>query len=321
MSLRGLFVALLAVTGLTTQVWAKDLDPENTLYLELKDGRVVIEMYPAFAPETVTRIKTLAREKFYDGLKFHRVIEGFMAQTGDPRGDGTGGSSYPDLPDEFNIKRHWRGVVSMANAGVANSANSQFFIMFADNRALDGKYTVWGRVREGMQFVDNIKKGDPYQNGAIQGAPDRIVSMRVMADVEPNLPPPAESTVSSEDSSEDLTAESSAVDEELGAPVEAAAVEEGVEEGEDLVEEVEEAVEQVEDTVDQATDAVELEEEEASQVENSTEATGSIEGEVDIDAETAMSTDTDQDVQEESAKKPGFFARIRNRIFRRSEEN
>ena len=321
MSLRKLFIALLAVMGLTTQAWAKDLDPENTLYLELKDGRVVIEMYPAFAPETVTRIKTLVREKFYDGLKFHRVIEGFMAQTGDPRGDGTGGSSYPDLPDEFNIKRHWRGVVSMANASVANSANSQFFIMFADNRALDGKYTVWGRVREGMQFVDNIKKGDPYQNGAIQGAPDRIISMRVMADVEPNLPAPAPAPdMSSESASEGVTADIVPQDEEMMVED---AVEDIEEAAEDMVEQVEETadVETMEGDVDETMEAVDTGEEEASQIMTPPEATGSIDEPVDIDAETAMSTDTDEEMQEEEAKKPGFFARMRNRIFRRSEDN
>ena len=183
--MRSLIASLVLIFAGGSFAQAKDIDPENTLYLDLKDGRVTIEMYPEFAPETVSRIKTLVREKFYDGIVFHRVIEGFMAQTGDPKGDGTGGSKYPDLPDEFNVKRHWRGMVSMANSGVPNSANSQFYIMFADNRNLDGKYTVWGRVIDGMKYVDNIKKGDPYNNGAIEGTPDRIVSMRVAADVAP----------------------------------------------------------------------------------------------------------------------------------------
>jgi peptidylprolyl isomerase len=141
-------------------------------------------MYPKVAPETVERIKTLTRDKFYDGLTFHRVIPGFMAQTGDPKGDGTGGSDLPDLPDEFSLRPHIRGTVSMANAGVPNSANSQFFIMFNDNRDLNGRYTVWGRVVDGMEFVDNIKKGNPAKDGAVEDDPDRIIRMRVMADVE-----------------------------------------------------------------------------------------------------------------------------------------
>ena len=184
MFMRNLIAAFALIFASTPMAFAKDTDPENTLYLDLKDGRVTIEMYPEFAPETVKRIKTLVREGFYDGIVFHRVIEGFMAQTGDPKGDGTGGSSYPDLPDEFNIKRHWRGTASMANSGIPNSANSQFFIMFADNRGLDGKYTVWGRVIDGMKHVDKIKRGDPYNNGAVAAPPDRIVKMVVAADIE-----------------------------------------------------------------------------------------------------------------------------------------
>ena len=188
--MRSLIAAMVLMFAGTQVTFAKDLDPENTLYLDLKDGRVTIEMYPQFAPETVARIKQLVREEFYDGIVFHRVIEGFMAQTGDPKGDGTGGSKYPDLPDEFNVKRHWRGIASMANSGVPNSANSQFFIMFADNRNLDGKYTVWGRVIDGMKYVDMIKRGDPYNNGSVEGKPDRIIKMRVAADVAEVQPAP-----------------------------------------------------------------------------------------------------------------------------------
>jgi len=183
--MRNLIAAFALILASVPMAIAKEMDPENTLYLDLKDGRVTIEMYPEFAPETVKRIKTLVREGFYDGIVFHRVIEGFMAQTGDPKGDGTGGSQYPDLPDEFNIKRHWRGIASMANSGVPNSANSQFFIMFADNRNLDGKYTIWGRVIDGMKHVDNIKRGDEYNNGTVAAPADRIVKMVVAADVGP----------------------------------------------------------------------------------------------------------------------------------------
>ena len=155
-------------------------DLENTLYLELKDGRVTIALRPDLAPNHVARIKELAREGFYDGLKFHRVIEGFMAQTGDPRGDGTGGSGQ-NLKAEFSQAPHVRGTCSMARAQSPNSADSQFFICFADARFLDGQYTVWGEVTEGMEHVDAIKRGDQARNGTVSD-PDRIVSMRVAAD-------------------------------------------------------------------------------------------------------------------------------------------
>jgi peptidylprolyl isomerase len=155
-------------------------DLENTLYLELKDGRVTIALRPDLAPNHVARIKELAREGFYDGLKFHRVIEGFMAQTGDPRGDGTGGSGQ-NLKAEFSSAPHVRGTCSMARAQSPNSADSQFFICFADARFLDGQYTVWGEVTEGMEHVDAIKRGDQARNGTVSD-PDRIVSLRVAAD-------------------------------------------------------------------------------------------------------------------------------------------
>ena len=136
-------------------------DPENTLILETSKGRVVIALRPDLAPGHVERIKTLARKGFYDGVAFHRVIEGFMAQTGCPHGTGTGGSDLPDLKAEFNSEPHVRGVCSMARAQSPNSANSQFFICFDDARFLDRQYTVWGEVVEGMEHVDALPKGEP----------------------------------------------------------------------------------------------------------------------------------------------------------------
>ncbi len=174
-----IFVAIMTASPHTPQ--AADL--ENTVYLELRDGRVTIELLPALAPNHVQRIKELAREKFYDGLKFHRVIDGFMVQTGDPRGNGTGGSDKPDLRAEFSSEPHVRGIASMARAQDPHSANSQFFIVLADSNFLDGQYTVWGRVVSGMEFVDRIKKGDRARNGVVVD-PDRIGTMRVAADVE-----------------------------------------------------------------------------------------------------------------------------------------
>ncbi len=151
-------------------------DPENTLVMETTKGRVVIELRPDLAPNHVERIKTLARRGFYDGIAFHRVIDGFMAQTGCPQGTGTGGSDLPDLKAEFNAEPHVRGVCSMARTSYPHSANSQFFICFDDARFLDKQYTVWGKVVEGMENVDKIKRGEPVRD------PDRILSMRVMAD-------------------------------------------------------------------------------------------------------------------------------------------
>ncbi|WP_334146581.1 peptidylprolyl isomerase [Hyphomicrobium sp.] len=151
-------------------------DPENTLIIETTQGRVVIALRPDLAPNHVARIKQLAREGFYDGIVFHRVIDGFMAQTGCPNGSGTGGSTYPNLKAEFNAEPHVRGVCSMARAASPDSANSQFFICFDDATFLDRKYTVWGQVIEGMENVDKIKRGEPVQN------PDRMVSVKVAAD-------------------------------------------------------------------------------------------------------------------------------------------
>lgn len=154
---------------------------ENTIYLDLKDGRVVIELRPDLAPKTVKRIKELTRQGFYDGVKFHRVIEGFMAQTGDPTGTGMGGSGQK-LKAEFSREPHARGAVSMARAMDVNSADSQFFIVFSISNFLDGQYTVFGKVTQGMEFVDKIKKGDRGDNGLVAD-PDVIVKMQVAADV------------------------------------------------------------------------------------------------------------------------------------------
>jgi peptidylprolyl isomerase len=155
-------------------------DPENTLILEITHGPVVIAMRPDLAPNHVARIKELAREGFYDGVVFHRVIDGFMAQTGDPTGTGSGGSGRK-LKAEFSKARHDRGVVSMARAMDVDSADSQFFICFDDASFLDGKYTVWGEVIEGMDNVDRIRKGDG-QNGMVSN-PDKIVSAKVASDI------------------------------------------------------------------------------------------------------------------------------------------
>ena len=157
-------------------------DPDNTLVMELKDGTVLIEMYPDVAPRHVERIKDLVRQGFYDGLKFHRVIDGFMAQTGDPMGNGTGGSGLK-LKAEFNNKHHGRGTVSMARAASPDSADSQFFICFKDADFLDGKYTVWGQVISGMEYVDNIKKGNSAANGIVDN-PDKIISMKILSDMQ-----------------------------------------------------------------------------------------------------------------------------------------
>jgi peptidylprolyl isomerase len=157
-------------------------DAENTLILDLKSGPVVIELKPDVAPNHVARIKELARKGFYDGVVFHRVIPGFMAQTGDPTGTGSGGSDLPDLKAEFSATPHKRGTVSMARTSNPNSANSQFFICFDDASWLDRQYSVWGQVVEGMEHVDAIKKGGDHNNGAISGEPDKILKARIEAD-------------------------------------------------------------------------------------------------------------------------------------------
>src|SRR6185437_15034202 len=167
--------ALVAVLLLAAGGPVSAADPENTLYLDVPKGRVVIEMRPDIAPNTVARIKELARRKFYDGIVFHRVIAGFMAQTGDPKGDGTGGSGQK-LKAEFSREHHVRGTVSMARAQDPDSADSQFFICFAPAPFLDGKYTIFGKVTAGMEFIDAIAKGEP------PAKPDKIIKMQVAAD-------------------------------------------------------------------------------------------------------------------------------------------
>ena len=152
-------------------------DPENTLILETTKGKVTIELKPEVAPNHVARIKELAREGFYDGIVFHRVIDGFMAQCGCPDGTGMSGSSKPDLKEEFNTEQHLRGTCSMARTNDPNSANSQFFICFEPSGFLDRQYTVWGQVTEGMDAIDQLKKGEPVRD------PDSIVSMKVAADL------------------------------------------------------------------------------------------------------------------------------------------
>lgn len=174
-------LSCLATFLLAFQTQAQKPDAENTLLLQLKDGTVMIEMYPDKAPNHVARIKELVRQGFYDGLKFHRVIDGFMAQTGDPRGNGTGGSGQK-LKAEFNDLHHGRGAVSMARAQDPDSADSQFFICFKDAGFLDGQYTVWGQVISGMEYVDNIKRGTGA-NGEVTD-PDVIVSMKILADTQ-----------------------------------------------------------------------------------------------------------------------------------------
>jgi peptidylprolyl isomerase len=156
-------------------------DLENTLYLEVPAGRVVIEMRPDLAPKHCAQIKELVRKGFYDGIVFHRVIEGFMVQTGCPHGTGTGGSGK-HLKAEFSKEKHLRGVCSMARAQDPNSADSQFFIMLDNTPSLDGQYSIWGKVTSGMEFIDAIKKGSPSRNGSVTD-PDKIVSFKVAADV------------------------------------------------------------------------------------------------------------------------------------------
>ncbi len=182
---RTLIASLVAtpVLGMTmSEPASAQTDLENTLYLDLKDGRVVIQLLPDIAPKHVARVKMLARKGFYDGIVFHRVIEGFMAQGGDPTGTGTGGSGLGNVPAEFTNSRHFlRGTVGAARSSSPDSADSQFFIMFAPAPNLDGQYTIWGQVTSGMEFVDRIKRGSG-SGGTVSG-PDKIVHLRVAADV------------------------------------------------------------------------------------------------------------------------------------------
>lgn len=179
--MKNLFLKLLTLLFIMNQANAQNQDLENILYIDLEYGRVEIELLNEVAPNHVARIKQLARQKFYDNIVFHRVISGFMAQTGDPTGTGRGGSDLPDLEAEFNNEPHIRGAVSMARAQSPNSANSQFFIVTDDSNFLDNQYTVWGRVIKGMEFVDKIKKGSG-PNGLVNN-PDAMISVRVAADV------------------------------------------------------------------------------------------------------------------------------------------
>lgn len=173
-----LFYSVLIFFGLINSASGEMTDNPNIVIMEIKYGTVIIELYPNKAPNHVARIKQLTNQGFYNGLPFHRVIADFMVQTGDPNGDGTGGSSLPNLKAEFNDIKHVRGVVSMARAADPNSANSQFFIMLGDAPSLDGQYSAFGRVISGMEYVDKIKKGDPYNNGIVSD-PDVIISMKV----------------------------------------------------------------------------------------------------------------------------------------------
>ena len=160
---------------------AAELDPDNTVFMDLTYGRVVIKLRPDLAPNHVAQVKTLVKKGFYNGTPFHRVIEGFMAQGGDPTGTGTGGSDLPDLKAEFTKTHFVRGTIGAARSSDPDSANSQFFIMFAPASNLDGDYTVWGEVVSGMEFVDKITKGNPDDDGVVDN-PDRIVKMQMAAE-------------------------------------------------------------------------------------------------------------------------------------------
>ncbi|MGI3776585.1 MAG: peptidylprolyl isomerase [Janthinobacterium lividum] len=174
--------ALMSDAAANAQTPAEN-DPDNTVNMKLKDGVVVIRLRPDLAPLHVERVKTLCAQKFYDNTPFHRVIEGFMAQGGDPTGTGTGGSQLPDLKAEFTREAHFlRGTVGAARSGNPNSANSQFYIMFAPAPSLDGQYTIWGNVVQGMEFVDKIKRGNPASNGIVSPPPDRVITMRLASD-------------------------------------------------------------------------------------------------------------------------------------------
>ncbi len=171
------FLVLAFLLALPAAAGAQAPDRENLLYIDVEYGRIVVQLRPDIAPRHVERVKQLARAKFYDGLTFHRVIDGFMAQTGDPTGTGAGGSGRGELRAEFSRVPFERGVVGAARAQNPNSADSQFFIMFRRNSGLDGQYTVWGQVISGMEFVDRIRRGEPPRN------PDKMIRVQVAADV------------------------------------------------------------------------------------------------------------------------------------------
>jgi peptidylprolyl isomerase len=173
--------AVAATIAATKPVGAQGSDPQNTVYLDTKDGRITIRLRPDLAPKHVAQIKALVKQHFYDGVVFHRVIDGFMAQTGDPTGTGTGKSSLPNIKAEFSSTPFKRGTVGMARSQEPDSANSQFFICFEEASSLNGKYTVIGEVTSGMDIVDKIKKGSSANNGSVTN-PDKIVKMRLASD-------------------------------------------------------------------------------------------------------------------------------------------
>ena len=175
-----LILAVLAILPLPAG--AETLDPQNTVYMDIAAGRVVIKLRPDLAPNHVARVKELVKRHFYDGTPFHRVIPGFMAQGGDPTGTGDGGSDLPDLKAEFTRTPFVRGTIGAARTPDPNTANSQFYIMFGRADWLDGKYTVWGEVVEGMEFVDQIKKGNPAVDDGQVTNPDKIIKMQLAAD-------------------------------------------------------------------------------------------------------------------------------------------
>ena len=181
--MRRALIALAAALAFTVPAAAQapKATPENTLVVELKSGKVLIQLRPDLAPKHVERVKQLAKEKFYDGVLFHRVIAGFMAQTGDPKGTGTGGSKYPDLPAEFTQEPYKRGTIGAARTQNPNSANSQFFFCFTDTGCsfLRGQYTVWGQVISGMEHIDQVAKGEPPAN------PDRMLRVYLQSDHTP----------------------------------------------------------------------------------------------------------------------------------------
>ena len=178
---RMLVAGALVLASLVPAVAQQANDPQNTVFLDTKDGRIAIRLRPDLAPKHVAQIKALTKKGFYNGVPFHRVIAGFMAQTGDPTGTGTGKSDLPDIPAEFTKTQFKRGSVGMARSSDPNSANSQFFICYEGCGPLTGKYTLFGEVVSGMDVADKIKKGDPANNGMVTN-PDKIVKMQMAAD-------------------------------------------------------------------------------------------------------------------------------------------
>jgi peptidylprolyl isomerase len=174
-------LAAVPAAAFAGEALAQAADPSNTLYIDLKDGRVTIRLRPDLAPKHVAQVKALALRHFYDGIVFHRVIAGFMAQTGDPLGTGTGKSDLPNIPAEFTSAPFKRGTVGMARGQAPDTANSQFFICFGDASFLNGNYTVFGEVTSGMDLVDKIKKGNPDDNGKVTN-PDRMLKVRLASD-------------------------------------------------------------------------------------------------------------------------------------------